>query len=93
MSAAVSGGCAGDRCAGLTAAPGDAPGHLPGWTVCLAIVGSFGVALALTAALLLRRASVAPGDDRCQPSSAGSRVPPPSPGMGQRAAAVSVLRT
>lgn len=89
--AAVSPECAGEGCAGLTAAPGGSPGHMPGWAVCLAVVGAFGISLALTAALLLRRTGVT-SHDRSQPSVAVSRGPPAWSPMGQRVAAMSVLR-
>ncbi|MBY8871663.1 hypothetical protein K7640_07390 [Micromonospora sp. PLK6-60] len=91
MDVAVPHGCAGGQCAGLDAAPSGAPGHMPGWAVCLAVVGAFGVSLALTAALLLRRTGAMPRDRR-QPSVAVSRGPPAWSPMGQRVTAVSVLR-
>ncbi|WP_285792939.1 hypothetical protein [Micromonospora sp. NBRC 107095] len=84
-------GCAGDGCEGVTAAPGGTPGHMPGWALCLAVVGAFGVSLALTAALLLGRTGVT-SRDRSQPSVAVPRGPPAWSPMGQRVAAVSVLR-
>ncbi|WP_422754144.1 hypothetical protein [Micromonospora sp. WMMD708] len=64
---------------------------MPGWVVCLAVVGAFGVALALGAALL-RRATVTTPGDRRQSSVAASRGPPAWPRSGQRVAEVSVLR-
>ncbi|MEU7982013.1 hypothetical protein AB0B63_26215 [Micromonospora sp. NPDC049081] len=90
-SVAAPSGCAGDGCAGLSSARGDSPGHVPGWAVCLAVVGAFGVALVLAAALLRRATGTTPGDRR-RPSVAVSRGPPAWPRMGQRVAAVSVLR-
>ncbi|MEO3773998.1 hypothetical protein [Micromonospora sp. B9E7] len=91
VNAAVPHGCAGEGCVGLTAAPGGAPGHMPGWAVCLAVVGAFGVSLALTAALLLRRTGIT-SRDRSQPSVTVSRGPPAWFPMGRRVAALSVLR-
>ncbi|MFC4110209.1 hypothetical protein [Micromonospora zhanjiangensis] len=91
MSVAAPSGCAGDRCTGLSSASGDAPGNMPGWAVCLAVVGAFGVALALAAALL-RRATVTTPGDRRQASVAVSRGPPACPRLGRRVAEVSVLR-
>ena len=91
MSVAVPSGCAGDGCPRLAAAPDGTPGHLPGWAVCLAVIGAFGTALALAAALLVTRTVSAPGRLRWS-SPAASRGPPTAPRLGQRVAAVSVLR-
>lgn len=91
MSVAVPSGCAGDGCPRLAAAPNGTPGHLPGWAVCLAVIGAFGTALALAAALLVMRTVSAPGRLRWS-APAASRGPPALPRLGQRVAAVSVLR-
>ncbi|WP_329019555.1 DUF6153 family protein [Micromonospora rifamycinica] len=91
MSVAAPSGCAGNGCAGLSSAPGDSPEHMPGWAVCLAVVGASGAALAL-AATLLRRATVTTPGGRREPSVAASRGPPARPRLGQRVAEVSVLR-
>ncbi|ASW56842.1 hypothetical protein CIK06_25820 [Plantactinospora sp. KBS50] len=64
---------------------------MPGWAVRLAVVGAFGVSLALAAALLLRPTGVT-SRDRSQPSVAVSRGPPAWSPMGNRVAAMSVLR-
>ncbi|MEV4761490.1 hypothetical protein AB0J89_02515 [Micromonospora chokoriensis] len=90
MSVAVRNGCAGDGCAGL-AAPGGSPGHTPSWAICLAVVGGFGVALAMAGALLLCR-SASTIVDRRQPPVTASRGPPAALKVGQRVTAVSVLR-
>ncbi|TWG22027.1 hypothetical protein FHX75_12546 [Micromonospora palomenae] len=76
---------------GAVALPADQPGGAPsGWSVCLAVLGAFTVAL-LLATLLLGRAR--PAVDTRHPSgpSRGPRAPPPRP-VGLRLATVSVLR-
>ncbi|MBM0259610.1 hypothetical protein [Micromonospora sp. 4G55] len=73
------------------ALPADQPGGAPsGWSVCLAVLGAFTVAL-LLATLLLGRAR--PAVDTRHPSgpSRGPRAPPPRP-VGLRLVTVSVLR-
>ncbi|MEU5786273.1 hypothetical protein ABZ754_00910 [Micromonospora purpureochromogenes] len=76
---------------GAVVLPADQPGGAPsGWSVCLAVLGAFTVAL-LLATLLLGRAR--PAVDTRHPSgpSRGPRAPPPRP-VGLRLATVSVLR-
>ncbi|MEH1057282.1 hypothetical protein V6U89_19020 [Micromonospora sp. CPCC 206171] len=81
--------CAGDGCG--RAAPADQPGGAPsGWSVCLAVLGAFTVAL-LLATLLLGRARPAVHTRHASGPSRGPRAPPPRP-VGLRLATVSVLR-
>ncbi|WP_446212477.1 hypothetical protein [Micromonospora sp. IBSANI012] len=76
---------------GVVALPADQPGGAPsGWSVCLAVLGAFTVAL-LLATLLLRRARPAVATRHPSGPSRGPRAPPPHP-VGLRLASVSVLR-
>ncbi|SCF44908.1 hypothetical protein GA0074696_6079 [Micromonospora purpureochromogenes] len=99
------GDCSGDGCGraapadqrasarpgGAVALPADQPGDAPlGWSVCLAVLGAFTVAL-LVATLLLGRARPAVATRHASGRSRGPRAPPPRP-VGLRLATVSVLR-
>ncbi|MGC5016967.1 DUF6153 family protein [Micromonospora sp. DT47] len=83
--------CSGDGCGRLLAAPADRDhGHVPGWAVCLAVVGSFAVAVVLGVLLSAGRASGQPGRRRAGRTTS-SRGPPVGM-VGLRLATVSVLR-
>jgi hypothetical protein len=76
---------------GAVALPADQPGGASsGWSVCLAVLGAFTVAL-LLATLLLGRARPAVATRHPSGPSRGPRAPPPRP-VGLRLATVSVLR-
>lgn len=84
--------CPADDCGHAVALPlGELGGHLPGWGVCLAVLGAFAVAL-LVAVLLGTGSRVAGPAARGAPGlTSGPRSPPPRP-FGLRLAAASVLR-
>jgi hypothetical protein len=76
---------------GAVALPADQPGTAPsGWSVCLAVLGAFTVAL-LLATLLFGRAHHAVATRHSSRPTRGPRAPPPRP-VGLRLATVSVLR-
>ncbi|MGS2615525.1 hypothetical protein ACVCAH_13535 [Micromonospora sp. LZ34] len=88
-----SGGCP-DGCPTERVLPsgGSGGGELPGWGVCLAVLGALGVSV-LVAVLLLGSARVPGfGIRPVRRSAAASRAPPPRP-VGLRLATVAVLRS
>ncbi|MEU4782006.1 hypothetical protein [Micromonospora sp. NPDC023633] len=80
-------GCASDRLLPF----GDAGGGLPGWGVCLAVLGAFAASLLLAALLSARVRAVRPAGRGSVGSLPSPRAPPPRP-VGLRLATVSVLR-
>ncbi|MFD2763602.1 DUF6153 family protein [Micromonospora eburnea] len=83
--------CPGDGCHAGVLPLRDLGGDPSGWSVCLAVLGAFAVALLVT--VLLRAASrlAGPGLGRPHRATRGPRAPPLRP-YGLRLAAVSVLR-
>ncbi|MEU8044839.1 hypothetical protein AB0B71_11930 [Micromonospora echinofusca] len=82
------GGCASEE---LLPAGGGAGGGLPGWGVCLAVLGAFAAALLLAALLSVRVRAVGPTGGGSVGAFPPPRAPPPRP-VGLRLATVSVLR-
>ncbi|MEU4772534.1 hypothetical protein [Micromonospora sp. NPDC023644] len=80
-------GCASDRLLPF----GDAGGGLPGWGVCLAVLGAFAASLLLAALLSARVRAVRPAGRGPVCPLPSPRAPPPRP-VGLRLATVSVLR-
>jgi hypothetical protein len=81
--------CAGDGCGRVLASPaGPSGGHLPAWSVCLAVLTAFAVLLLV--AVLARRRPVGGWATPAAPRVPEPRAPPPRP-VGLRLAA-SVLR-
>ncbi|SCL31861.1 hypothetical protein GA0074692_3191 [Micromonospora pallida] len=82
--------CVGNGCVQLLNAPAGHDGHLPGWAVCLAVVGALTLAvllgLLLTAGVTLTLPGLPPAS-----GIAGSRGPPARP-FGLHLASVSVQR-
>ncbi|MEU7931318.1 hypothetical protein [Micromonospora echinofusca] len=82
------GGCASEE---LLPAGGGTGGGLPGWGVCLAVLGAFAAALLLAALLSVRVRAVGPTGGGSVGAFPPPRAPPPRP-VGLRLATVSVLR-
>ncbi|MFY1597859.1 hypothetical protein [Micromonospora sp. WMMD737] len=82
------GGCASED---LLPAGGDTGRGLPGWGVCLAVLGAFTAALLLAAVLSVRVRAVGPTGGGPVGAFPPPRAPPPRP-VGLRLATVSVLR-
>ncbi|MCL7457326.1 hypothetical protein M8I35_09035 [Micromonospora sp. MSM11] len=82
------GGCAAEE---LLPAGGGTGGGLPGWGVCLAVLGAFAAALLLAALLSVRVRAVGPTGGGSVGAFPPPRAPPPRP-VGLRLAEVSVLR-
>ncbi|MFG1886994.1 hypothetical protein ACGFIR_03880 [Micromonospora sp. NPDC049051] len=84
--------CPGGCAAGQLLPSGGAGGELPGWGVCLAVLGAFAASLLLLAALLSARVrAVGPVGGGPVGCVLPPRAPPPRP-VGLRLATVSVLR-
>ncbi|MEU9824664.1 hypothetical protein [Micromonospora chersina] len=83
--------CVGDGCPARALPPADPGGDPSGWSVCLAVLGAFAVALLVV--LLLRTGSraVVPAAGGPLRHAVGPRAPPPRP-YGLRLATTSVLR-
>ncbi|SCL62622.1 DUF6153 family protein [Micromonospora chersina] len=83
--------CEGDRCTARALPPGDPGADPSGWSVCLAVLGAFAVALLVVVLLRTgsRSAVAAAGGPLRHP--AGPRAPPPR-AFGLRLATTSVLR-
>lgn len=81
------GGCSPTR---LQPAGGTADGPA-GWSICLAVLGAFGIALLVAVLLLTGSRALGPPGRRAGGASAGPRAPPPRP-VGLRLAEVSVSR-
>ncbi|MEU4367708.1 hypothetical protein [Micromonospora chersina] len=83
--------CEGDGCPARAVPPGDPGADPSGWSVCLAVLGAFAVALLVVVLLRTgsRSAVAAPGGPLRHP--AGPRAAPPRP-YGLRLATTSVLR-
>ncbi|MCM0675743.1 hypothetical protein NCC78_13740 [Micromonospora phytophila] len=82
------GDCPHDR---LIPAGGGGGGGLPGWGVCLAVLGAFAASLLLTLLLLAGVRVLDLTGRRSGGASRSSRAPPPRP-LGLRLATVAVLR-
>ncbi|MGN9764852.1 hypothetical protein ACTMS2_06750 [Micromonospora sp. SD12] len=82
------GGCASEE---LLPAGGGTGGGLPGWGVCLAVLGAFAATLLLAALLSVRVRAVGPTGGGSVGAFPPPRAPPPRP-VGLRLATVSVLR-
>ncbi|MEV4661159.1 hypothetical protein AB0J85_04350 [Micromonospora echinofusca] len=82
------GGCAAEE---LLPAGGGTGEGLPGWGVCLAVLGAFAAALLLAALLSVRVRTVGPTRGGSVGTFPPPRAPPPRP-VGLRLATVSVLR-
>ncbi|MEU9507023.1 hypothetical protein AB0D32_12160 [Micromonospora sp. NPDC048170] len=81
------GGCASDRLLPF----GDTGGELPGWGVCLAVLGAFAAPLLVAALLSTGVRAVGPSGRDSVGSFPSPRAPPPLP-VGLRLATVAVLR-
>ncbi|WP_433389431.1 hypothetical protein [Micromonospora sp. KLBMP9576] len=86
--AGCSGGCAAERLLPF----GGPGGELPGWGVCLAVLGAFAVTLLIAALLSAGVRAVGPPGRRTVGAIPSTRAPPPR-AVGLRLATVSVLRT
>ncbi|SCL18030.1 hypothetical protein GA0070624_1435 [Micromonospora rhizosphaerae] len=85
-------GCAADDCRHAAVLPlGDLGDDPSGWTVCLAVLGAFAVALLVAVLLRARSRVVGPALRGALRLAAGPRAPPPRP-FGLRLATASVLR-
>ncbi|MFG2053862.1 hypothetical protein ACGFI9_07490 [Micromonospora sp. NPDC048930] len=83
--------CAGDGCAVRALPLGHLGGDPSGWSVCLAVLGAFAVALLAAVLLRARSHTAGPTVDGPFRVASGSRAPPTRP-YGLRLAAASVLR-
>ncbi len=89
---ALAAGCPGDGCRPDAVLPlGHLGGELSGWSVCLAVLGTFAVALLVAVLLRLGSRPVGPAARGSVRLSPGPRAPPPRP-LGLRLATASVLR-
>ncbi|WP_157748349.1 hypothetical protein [Micromonospora echinaurantiaca] len=92
VDATVPGGCpAGCPTDRLLPSGGTGSGDLPGWAVCLAVLGVLAVSVLVAWLLLTLRRSAAPGARRVGRSTSPPRAPPPGP-IGLRLTTVAVLR-
>ncbi|MER7416654.1 hypothetical protein ABT346_07675 [Micromonospora peucetia] len=83
--------CPGDCTSDRLLPFGDAGGGLPGWGVCLAVLGAFAVTLLVAALLSAGVRAVGPPGRRSVGSLPSPRAPPLRP-VGLRLATVAVLR-
>ncbi|MFU8870893.1 DUF6153 family protein [Micromonospora sp. SL4-19] len=83
--------CSGDGCHGSALPLRDLGGDPSGWSVCLAVLGAFAVALLVAVLLRARSRVAAPTLGGPYRAAAGPRAPPPRP-YGLRLATASVLR-
>ncbi|MEO3776686.1 hypothetical protein ABGB16_07505 [Micromonospora sp. B11E3] len=92
-SGAIHGDCREGGCAQARPLPGDGSGgSLPGWSVCLAVLGAFGLAVLVAVLLLAGARAVGVAGGASDGGSPGPRAPPPRP-VGLRLAEISVSRT
>jgi hypothetical protein len=84
--------CAGDGCTHLSALPGGGGDDMPGWSVCLAVLGGFAIVVLLGAALLATARHYYPAGALLGLSGAAPRAPPDLLPVGLTLATVSVLR-
>ncbi|MGC3859351.1 hypothetical protein ACPSM1_04075 [Micromonospora chersina] len=83
--------CEGDGCPARAVPPGDPGADPSGWSVCLAVLGAFAVALLVVVLLRTRSRSAVAAAGGPLRHPAGPRAPPPRP-YGLRLATTSVLR-
>ncbi|WP_146228071.1 hypothetical protein [Micromonospora sp. S4605] len=81
-------GCQTDRLLPSGGAGGE---EMPGWAVCLAVLGTLAVSLLVAVLLFTGWRSAGPGGRRAHRSTSPPRAPPPEP-IGLRLSTVAVLR-
>jgi hypothetical protein len=84
--------CAGDGCTHLSALPGGGGDDMPGWSICMAVLGGFAVVVLLGAAVLAVARRYNSAGTLLGRSGAAPRAPPGLLPVGLTLATVSVLR-